>query len=1208
MNSARPMNKIKAIDLDSSNGVSTSKTPLRMLHPRPTIGFLTGNIHLGAARTLWPGVVDAAQKQDVNLICFPGGGLNVQEGFEAQRNVIYELVDAKRLDGLVSWSSTVGGSLDRAQVTDFHQRYRPLPMVSLAQLMVGIPTLLVDSYQGMRAAIVHLIEVHGYRRLVFIRGPESHYYAQERYRAYTDLLQEYGIPFDPNLVTRPVHWEAGIEAMHMLLDERRLCPKIDFDAVVAVSDLLALAAIKTLQARGVQVPGDVAVVGFNDSAEGRLTTPPLTSVSLPFYGQGYRAVEALLAQMRGELVPEQVLLSSSLIVRQSCGCPAQSVTQAAAGQVAVADDSFEIVFPALKDACVASLSRAGLGEWAAQLLDAFYASLCGAAPTIFLTAFENILRRVTETDGDVAEWQTAISTLRRHVLPHLDERARSRAEDLLGQARVLIGETAQRAQAYQQLQAERQSETLREIGQALITTFEVGKLADVLAERLPTIGIASCYLSLYENPAQSLEQSKLILAYTEAGRVELEPGGRRFASRHLAPDGLWPRRRYSFVVEPLYFREEHIGFVLFESGPRDGTVYEVLRAQISSALKGALLFREAQAARAAAEKADRIKTRLLANVSHELRTPLNIILGHTKDALTSPATYDMALPQSLVNDLQHIQHSAEHQLRVINDLLDLSRAEIDELDLYPELLDPCPLLDEAFRSLADQAASDEIAWRLQLPDRLPMIQADPVRLRQVLLNLLSNARKFTERGHITLGAEVAPPHLHLWIEDTGLGVPADQQERIFEPFVTAEHDGRQLAGIGLGLSITRRLVMLHGGTISLQSEPGQGSTFHVYLPLPSLSDQSTRDHDLRASDATDSLLLISASDQPSAEIVDLCKRQSLAIRRLQSGDDLDAVLAQVRPAALAWDLSSANPGDWAIVRHLRNHPRLCQSPFILYGQAQLGLTSVMLKSTYSTGDERASGQALIDAIQSACPPQAGSILIVDDDPRARALHEQVVSQELPGYAVRTAENGRAALESMASEIPSLVMLDLMMPEMDGFDVLDRMRADPRTRHVPVVILSSKLLTLDDIKRLEQHALVTLQSKGILCEAEIAATLNRALFGTDALPPQTSALVKRAVAYLHQNYARPLSRWEIAEAIGVSEDYLSRVFNRELGLSPWDYLNRYRIYQAQELLRRTNDSIHSIARQVGFKDQAYFSRVFRNITGKSPNEFRQNSAV
>ena len=186
---------------------------------------------------------------------------------------------------------------------------------------------------------------------------------------------------------------------------------------------------------------------------------------------------------------------------------------------------------------------------------------------------------------------------------------------------------------------------------------------------------------------------------------------------------------------------------VFEIGPRDGALYEVLRGHISSALKGALLFAEAQQARIAAEKADQIKTRLLTNVSHELRTPLNIILDTTRNALRASPPDEAAL----LTDVQHIQHNAEHQLRVINDLLDLSRAEIDELDLYLELIDPRPLLEEAFHSLADSADQRNVTWCLQLPDRLPWLNADAVRLRQTLLNLLSNARKFTEQREYHAG-------------------------------------------------------------------------------------------------------------------------------------------------------------------------------------------------------------------------------------------------------------------------------------------------------------------------------------------------------------------------------------------------------------------------------------------------------------------------
>jgi signal transduction histidine kinase/CheY-like chemotaxis protein len=701
----------------------------------------------------------------------------------------------------------------------------------------------------------------------------------------------------------------------------------------------------------------------------------------------------------------------------------------------------------------------------------------------------------------------------------------------------------------------------------MIMAFDIGTLTDALAVHLPRLGIASGYLAIYENPALPTEAARLILAYTKHGRLSLGPAGHRYPARELVPVELLPQQRhYSMVVEPLFFREEQIGYVLFEIGPRDPSIYNVLGAYISSALKGAQLIGEVREARLNAEKADRIKTRLLANVSHELRTPLHIILEHTRAALDEAGSYGSMLPQNLLGDIKHIQYSAEHQLRLINDLLDLSRAEIEELDLYTEQLDPRPLLEEIFHSMASSAASRTVRWELHLAERLPWIHADAVRLRQILLNLLSNAQKFTESGHVALGAAGMPGQLHIWVEDTGIGIPSDQQERVFEPFVTAERGGSmRQSGIGLGLAITRRLVALHHGTLTVQARPSGGSTFHIYLPLPNVSQPPATE----PVHAQQVLLVISTSADLADEIVIFSQRQGLMIYRLQAGDDLESALASVQPAALAWDLFGTTLSDWLIVRRIRQRPDWSQLPVIVYGHGQrdegfsdIGLTSFVAKPS--------GVQTLLDAIAAARPEHAtGSILIVDDDPSARDLHHGIVAQGLPTYPIRTASDGPAALALMADEVPSLVLLDLIMPGMEGTDVLDQMRADPRLRQVPVIILSSKLLTLDDIKRLEQHAHVTLQNKGILSEQETIALLQRVLSDADTLPPQTSALVKRAVAYLHQNYARQISRWELAQEIGASEDYLSRVFNRELGLSPWEYLNRYRIYQAKDLLRHTN---------------------------------------
>jgi transcriptional regulator GlxA family with amidase domain len=158
------------------------------------------------------------------------------------------------------------------------------------------------------------------------------------------------------------------------------------------------------------------------------------------------------------------------------------------------------------------------------------------------------------------------------------------------------------------------------------------------------------------------------------------------------------------------------------------------------------------------------------------------------------------------------------------------------------------------------------------------------------------------------------------------------------------------------------------------------------------------------------------------------------------------------------------------------------------------------------------------------------------------------------------------------------------------------------RQVPVIILSNKMLTLEDVKRIESHSRLTLQTKGVWSDSETVLALNRAIFGSDTLPAHTSGLVKQAIAYLHQNYTRQISRWEIADAVGVSEDYLSRVFHRGLNISPWDYLNRYCVLRSKHYLLHTRDAVGVIAHQVGFKDQAYFSRVFHKVTGMSPQGY------
>jgi len=472
----------------------------------------------------------------------------------------------------------------------------------------------VDNYLGMHAAMVHLTEVHGYRRIAFIRGPEGHPESEDRYRAYTDVLAEYALPLNADLIA-PGEFSksSGIEAVALLLDKRKLRPKADFEAVVAVDDATAIGVMEALRARGIRVPGDVAVVGFDDTEEAKVVTPPLTTVRQPIYEQGQQATEMLLALLEGKQVPERVMLPTELVVRQSCGCLATSVVQAAVGSVTGTGETFAVAFAARREEILSKMIQAMgffatgiVPEQAEQLLDAFSAELMtdslaeSASPGTFLSKLDEILGQVMTKGSDVVVWQEALSAMRRHTMPcFVDQEVLSRAEDLWQQGRVMIGEAAQWAQVYRVLQADQQATRLREIGQALITTSNVTELADEIAYQLPTAGIPGCYLSLYEGEEIPPEQSKLFLAYDEKGRVELEPSGQRFLSRQLVPEGLLPReRRYTMMVESLYFSEDQLGFALFEIGPREGAdrsgrrVYEVLREHLASALKRVLLIEQ----------------------------------------------------------------------------------------------------------------------------------------------------------------------------------------------------------------------------------------------------------------------------------------------------------------------------------------------------------------------------------------------------------------------------------------------------------------------------------------------------------------------------------------------------------------------------------------------------------------------------------------
>jgi signal transduction histidine kinase/DNA-binding LacI/PurR family transcriptional regulator/AraC-like DNA-binding protein len=1206
--------------------------------PGPTIGVIMDHVAGESRSSLWPGIAEPLQACGANLLCFTGGFLHDPHNFSAQGNIVYDFIDTSRLDGLIIWSSSLSSYVGHDSLRRFCDRYRPLPIVSIGVVLDGIPSVVLDSYQGMREAMAHLIEVHGRRRLAFIRGPQGHRDADERYRAYLDAMKAYRLPIATDLVSPNYKWfdPGGRDMMHRLLDKRRAV----FDAVVCVNDESAVQAMEVLQARGVRVPGDVSVVGFNDTPVCRVVTPPLTSVPWRMYERGQYAAKLLLALIAGEAVPDQVLVPARLTVRQSCGCLDPAVAQARVEQgeqpMRVVSDERLSVLERLSAGRAGGLAAIEQvieenernSEWIAQLFDAFLGELNGESSGGFLPVLEGILRQVIRAGGEISVWQKVVSALRSRTLPVLldDLSALMRAEDLWHQARVMIGEQTQRTRGYQGWLAQQHAERLRRISHVLAKTTRVPDLMNVLAEELPQLGIGRCYLALYEDPLESTEWCHLVLAYDEGGRRDLRPEERRVRAQDLAMGVLLPpKQSFSMLIQPLHFGDEQLGLVVFEQQPA-GDIYTVLQEEISVTLKAVLLaernvelYRQAVAAegvaqegRRLAEEADRLKSRFLSMVSHELRTPLVLLVGLSEMMLRErTGDHRPPLPEPYRQDLARIHVSAQQLDSLVRDVLDLTRSQRGQLLLAMERLDLAKVLG-AVALVGEQMARDKgLGWRLDMPEQLPPVTGDPARLQQVVLNLLTNAVKFTPCGEVSLRAVEEAGAVTVLVSDTGLGVPEAEQEAIFDEFRQSERTAaRGYGGLGIGLALCREIIDLHGGQIGVRSsgEEQSGATFFFTLPI--IRDESGQQPGRHV--GSQAVLLLTTRAGSGGRLEAHLVEEGFQVERLfvDETSDWQPQVFALSPGAIVLDCAPDSARGWQLIETLKQHPGTQDIPVLFYAlpaSPEQGAGALLALDHLAKPLGAATLARTLQRYELGADRQDGkrTVLVVDDDPSIREMHTRVVQTALPDSRVLQASSGRIALDIMQHERPALVLLDLMMPELGGMGVLAAMQADERLRGIPVIILTAHTLDHEEMAQLTRGVAAVLQ-KGLFTVEETLLHIEEALARNKRLGSDAQRTARKAMAYIHEHYAEPLAREEVASHVGVSARHLTRCFQQEVGLSPIAYLNRYRVKQAKQLLDAGDSSITEVAGAVGFASSGYFTEAFRREVGMSPREYQRRN--
>jgi signal transduction histidine kinase/DNA-binding response OmpR family regulator len=493
--------------------------------------------------------------------------------------------------------------------------------------------------------------------------------------------------------------------------------------------------------------------------------------------------------------------------------------------------------------------------------------------------------------------------------------------------------------------------------------------------------------------------------------------------------------------------------------------YQTLEEKVSQRTQ------ELQNANQELARANKLKSEFLANVSHELRTPLSAIIGFSQILLDE---IDGPLNEEQQQDIQQVNRSGESLLNLINQILDLSKIEAGKMELTAERLELPGLVNSVLDSIRPLAEQKGLKIETRFPLSLPAVEADPVRLKQILINLLSNAVKFTDRGHIEVFAQPSGRMVRIAVKDTGIGISGDSQKVIFEEFVQGDGSStRRHGGTGLGLSIVRKLVEMHGGAITVVSEPGQGSTFMFTLPAWASATVAAfpparprRAH--RPSQGLPGNVILVVDDDASVRQLIARHLEQEGWKTVQASNAADAVqLAhECRPVLMTLDVMMPDASGWWVLEKLREDPETAGLPVLVVTiiEDQRLMLALGASDYLAKPYDRS---ALVEKVHHLLPQLNGKrVLVVDDDPEARILLAKILGEE--GARVELASDGNQAMLSVTQAPPDLVLLDLMMPGMSGFEIVARMRALPVTATIPVIIVSAKELSAEDILTLDGH--------------------------------------------------------------------------------------------------------------------------------------------
>ncbi len=473
---------------------------------------------------------------------------------------------------------------------------------------------------------------------------------------------------------------------------------------------------------------------------------------------------------------------------------------------------------------------------------------------------------------------------------------------------------------------------------------------------------------------------------------------------------------------------------------------------------------------AASEAERRSKSAFLANMSHELRTPLNAILGYTE------LLHEDAADPDLATDLDRVHRAARHLLRLINDILDVSRIEAGRMGVFLETFEVAELLSDVAQTVEPLVVAGHNTLDVHIAPGLPVLRTDRTKLRQVLFNLLDNACKFTAQGTIGLCASAHDGGIRVTVSDTGPGIPSDELQRVFEPFTQIDGSvSRTHGGTGLGLALSRLLCRLLGGTVEVERRH-VGSAFHVWLPgqRPETVTPAPAQR-VEVHGQGEGTVLVIDDDRASRDLVTrFLVREGHRVLSAADGESALHIARAHRPDAITLDVMMPRVDGWEVLRRLKADPLVGHIPVVMVSIVDsAGLGFSLGASDWLT--KPIGRLALLDALRPYTARGPGRVLVVDDNNDVRTVLQRTLQSA--GWRVDEAADGAQALQYLAHTLPDVVLLDLLMPGIDGFQVLERLRVEPAWRDLPVLVVTAKHLSADEERRLEGGVRAVIEKHG-----------------------------------------------------------------------------------------------------------------------------------